>query len=394
MRHDEASTSPASRSASAGEDPPDVSAVVINYHSADLALECVRSVLAQEFAGASGRGSVEVIVVDNASPPEDRARLDELPPEVVRIDSDRNLGYGGAANAGFARARGRYLALLNPDMVILPGAFGAMLEYLREHADVGAVGPRTFMDHGQRIQHPLNRLPSLGGMLSQALGLRSNAAVRRASLASTRYSSRYWRTDEPLDIEMLSGACILIPRTTLDVVGGFDEDYPLYYEDADWCRRIGAAGLAMRYVPSARIVHYYNMSAGKDPEAARQKREASRAVYWRKAFGRLGSAVARRLDAWGERRMGRIAADPPWDFVALGAVAEPPRFELPGGWTGGIVEFAGTPFFEYAAAMLVDEPRFDFPADIFEHMPPTEVFVRVVEPRTFAIGPTWRFRRA
>lgn len=378
---------------SAKESPPDVSAVVINYHSADLALECVRSIFEQEFAGAAGKGSVETVVVDNASPPEDRSRLDELPPEVVRIDSDRNLGYGGAANAGFARARGRYLCLLNPDIVVLPGAFDTMLEHLREHADVGAVGPRTFMDLGRRIQHPLNRLPSLRGMIAQACAFRSNAAVRRASLTSTRYSCRYWRTEEPLDIEMLSGACIMIPRTTLDVVGGFDEDYPLYYEDADWCRRIGAAGFRMRYVPTSTIVHYYNMSAGKDPEAARAKREASRSVYWRKVFGRVGAALAQRLDRSGERRMARIAAAPPWDFEVLGAVSEPPRFELPAGWSGAIAEFAGTPFFEYAAAMLVDEASFDFPADIFAHMPPTEVFVRLVEPRTFEIGPAWRFRR-
>lgn len=382
---------------------PDISAVIINYNSAEFTLPCVDSLLTQEFAGESSvaDGQVEVIVVDNASGAEDRATLDRLPEQVVRIDSDRNLGYGGAANRGFDVARGRYLLLLNPDLLILPGALSAMIETLRRDRAVAAVGPRTWMDEGRRIQHPINRLPRLSQLARTALDLRSARTIRRESLRVTRYSSRFWQATEASDIEMLSGACIMVPRATLDRVGGFDEAFPLYYEDADWCRRIGAAGGRLVYVPAAEIVHYYNMSAGKDPAAARARQVASQRVYYRKHFGVIGSRAGMWLDGWTGRRLGRVAARPPWDFEQLGDLESPPAIALPAGASAGaeterefIAEFAGTPLFEYAAASFFRGSSFQFPPDLWLKMPPSEVFVRIIALPSFEVLTASRFRRA
>jgi GT2 family glycosyltransferase len=373
-----------------------VSAVIVNYESADFAIPCARSLLQQRIgrSGGASAGAVEVIVVDNASSVDDRAKLAGLPAETRLIEADRNLGYGGAANVGFAAARGDHLCLLNPDVLVLPGALDALVSRLASDPKIGAVGPRTWMDEGRNIQHPINRLPSLGRMLRGALHLRSATAIREASLEVTRHSVLYWRASEPCAIEMLSGAFLVAPRRVVERVGGFDEAFPLYYEDADWCRRIGRAGYRLEYVPAAEIVHYYNMSAGKAPEAARRKREASRRVYFRKAFGRCGAALAERLARAAERRMASVASSPPWAFRQLGALDRPPTFDLPDPESVLVAEFAGTPDFEYPAASLVHGRSFTFPEDLWWKMPPTEVFVRIVDPRTLAVGPTWRFRRA
>jgi len=375
--------------------PVDVSAVIVNYESADLAAGCARSLLAQEFEGPEGAaGTLEVLVVDNASSAADRERLGALPDGVRRIDSPENLGYAGAANLGFEHAKGRYLCLLNPDIVVLPGAIGAMAGYLARHDDVGLVGPRTWMDDGRCIQHPINRLPSLRRLARAAVATRSPRAVGRASLERTRFATRYWKTREPLDLEMISGACMMVPRAVLGRAGGFDPGFPLYYEDADWCRRIGRAGYRLVYLPHAEIVHYHNMSAGKVPEEAARKREASRQRYHRRAFGPLGGRLAERCEARVRRKTAEAGVRPPWSFVQLGALERPPTLSLPDPSVEYVAEFAGTPIFDYPAGAIVRGAAFEFPSQTWALMPPSEVFVRLVDTRTFEVGPTWRFRRA
>ncbi len=373
----------------------DVSAVIVNYESAQLAVGCARSLLEQQFEGPGGEaGTIEVLVVDNASTPEDRELLAGLPDGVRRIDSAENLGYAGAANLGFENASGRYLCLLNPDVVVLPGAIGAMVGYLARHDDAGLVGPRTWMDDGRCIQHPINRLPSLRHLVRSAVAARSPRAVGRASLERTRFATRYWKTREPLDLEMISGACMMAPRGVLDRAGAFDSEFPLYYEDADWCRRIRQAGYRLVYLPHAEIVHYHNMSAGKVPEEASRKREASRRRYHRKAFGVLGGGLADRCEARVRRKTAEAGIRPPWSFVQLGALEAPPVLSLPDPAVEYVAEFAGTPIFDYPAGTIVRGSAFEFPQQTWELMPPSEVFVRLVDTRSFEVGPTWRFRRA
>lgn len=374
--------------------PPELSVVVVNYNAAAYAIECVRSLLEQELPGEPRASRPEVIVVDSASHPEDRARLQELPEGVETVLLEENRGYAAAANAGLSRARGRFLALMNPDLVVLPGALAALVGHLERNRDVGAVGPRTYMDPTRCIQHPLNRLPRLRSLARSALGGSDRETVRRESLRSTRYSYRYWRAREPLEIEMLSGACLVFPRSVHEEVRGFDESFPLYYEDADWCRRVARRGYGLAYVPRSEIVHFYNISAGRDPEAARAKREASERLYFRRTAGRLASWLVPALEARRARRMARIAAEPPFEFANLGGVDEPPTIALTGGGGEQILEFAGTPTFDYAAATLVRGSAFTFPREVFETMPPTEVFVRSVAPRGFRVGSAWRFHRA
>ncbi len=366
-----------------------ISTVIVNYNSADFAIGCAHSLLAQD---TGPHGPLEILVVDNASHAEDRARLDGLPEGVRRIDSPDNLGYAGAANLGFEAAKGEILGLLNPDLLFMPGSVRALADAVAADPSIGAVGPRTWMDEGRTIQHPVNRLPRLVEEVRTALRFRSRDAIRRESLRSTRHSVRYWQTEAPLDIEMLSGACLFFRREVLAQAGEFDATYPLYYEDADWCRRVGAAGLRLVYDPRSEIVHFYNMSAGTVPEMAQRKREASHRLYFQKTVGSLGASVAVRLDRGNARRMARVAMDPPWEVENLGALEDPPVLEFPSD-EAYVIEFAGTPLFEYAAATCVRAARFAFPGDLWHKMPPSEVFVRLVRERDFAIVGAWRFRR-
>jgi GT2 family glycosyltransferase len=370
-----------------------LSAVVVNYNSAEFTLECVRSLLDSRITGDDGApGTLEVVVVDNDSAPADVERLAGLPPGVRLIRNRDNLGYGGAANVGFAACRGEYLALLNPDIVVHPGAMQAMADHLRRNPGVGAVGPRTWMDDGRTIQHPLNRLPRLAPLLRRAAAPWTRRIVRRESVASTRFSSRYWEAGEPAEIEMLSGACLVVRREVRDRVGGFDERFPLYFEDADWCRRIRKAGWRLVYLPGAEILHHYNMSAGRDPDAAERKRRDSEERYFRKVYGPLGSRLARLLRPRIRRRMRRLAEHPPWDVVDLGRLEAPPTLAAPGEGSTFLIEFAGTPDFEYAAATTVRGSVFRFPSDLWKKMPRGELFIRFLEPDSLRVRAVWRLR--
>ena len=106
---------------------PDVSALVVNYNSADYCLQCVDSLLAQTFEVDGRPGRLEVIVLDNDSRPEDQEKLTAVEkPGVTLIYTGENLGYGPANNRGAALAKGRWLYILNPDVKVLPGAIAAM----------------------------------------------------------------------------------------------------------------------------------------------------------------------------------------------------------------------------------------------------------------------------
>jgi len=370
-----------------------LSVIVVNYRSAEFTHPCVRSLLEQKFAADDGsEGSVEVLVVDNASGPEEVVRLRELPASVTLLLQHENLGYAGAANVGLAAGRGEYVCVMNPDIEVRPGAIAALLDTLRRDGRFGAAGPRTWMDASATVQHPLNRLPRLGADLRRALAPITRRGVLRESLAGVRYSRHYWEAREPREIEMLSGAFLVVRRRVVEEVGGLDAEFPLYFEDAEWCRRIRRAGHRLVYVPRAEIVHHYNMSAGKDPGAAARKRAESERRYFRKLYGPLGARL-HALAAPRLRRRLRLAAEaPPWETVDLGVVDDPPVLVAVEGQGDCLVEMAGTPDFAFAAGTRIEGALFRFPEEIFRKMPRGELFVRFLDAETLAIRGAWRLR--
>ncbi|GJE75239.1 glycosyltransferase [Methylorubrum suomiense] len=230
------------------EPEPDVSVVIVARDARHLlALTLYRLCGQQALAGVG----FEVILVDNASSPETRALYPRLD-GVTLIENDENTGFGPACNAGAARARGRFILFLNPDVDLMPGALAAMVAAFRDHADVGIVGARLVFP---------------GGFLQESgAGFRDDAALTHPHgrgdpdpLAPEHAVTR--------DVGYVSGAVLMIERGLFEQLGGFDPLFaPAYYEDTDLCLRCHQAGYRVLVQPRATAIHYENATSAKREE--------------------------------------------------------------------------------------------------------------------------------
>jgi len=235
--------------------PVDLSVVVVSYHCRSSLLECLRSLE----TGLSGL-STEVIVVDNGSEDGTLESLQALHPDVVVMPMRVNAGFSRAANVGFTLARGRHVLALNPDTVVLDGALEVLVGWLDDHPSAGVAAPRLLNPDGTD-QRTARALPTP----SAALFGRRSPLTRL--FPGNRWSRRYLSGAErsgsdPFTVGWVSGAAMMVPASVIARVGVFDESFFLFWEDADWCKRIGDAGFDIWCVPAARVVHNEGTTRG------------------------------------------------------------------------------------------------------------------------------------
>ena len=232
----------------AAEHPaPDVDVVIVSYHSRDLVLAAIAS------ATAESAVSVEVVVVDNDSCDGTVESVRATCPGVAVLEQGANTGFARAVNRGVAASRGRYVMLLNPDAVLAAGALEQLLAFAESRPGVGVVAPALRNADGTP-QHTARAFPrpaaALFGRRSALTRLLPGNRWSRAFLTGREHDG-----SEPFRADWVSGAAMLVPRAVIDRVGGLDEDFFLFWEDADWCRRIGDAGFQVWCVPAAVVVH-------------------------------------------------------------------------------------------------------------------------------------------
>ncbi len=226
-----------------------ISAVVVDYRAGEALARCVESLRAN--------GVTEVIVVDNAETPESRGVLAGDVATVVAAGV--NLGYGRGVNRGAALAKGEYLVVSNPDIVVHDHAVAILVEYLSAHPEVGVVAPRIERPDGS--VYPSQRVfPNVWLAGAHAL----LAPVWPDNPATRRY--RATRADGT--VEWVSGAFFVMRRADFETVGGFDERFFMFAEDMDLCWRVRERGLGIAAVNEAVVTHAEGLS----------RRHASRAM--------------------------------------------------------------------------------------------------------------------
>ena len=234
----------------AGSTPSGVSVVIVNFHSAELTVDCVASLRAD--------GAEDIVVVDNASGDGCRELVAAADPAVRFHALPSNRGYGAAANAGVPLTRGSVVVIANPDLLVRPGALAVLAAAFRADPKTGAVGPRIDRPDGTR--YPSARaFPNLVDAAGHGfVGLVT---------AANPWSRRYLRTDaeEAGPVDWVSGAFMAVRREAWDEVGGFDERFFMFMEDVDLCWRLHAAGWTVRYEPAARVMHLEGASRAVAP---------------------------------------------------------------------------------------------------------------------------------
>jgi GT2 family glycosyltransferase len=266
---------------------PDLSIAVVSWNTRDLLLPCLAAI-----GPATAPYASEVILVDNASADGTVAAVRERYPDVQVIANPDNRGFTRANNQALAVARGRFLLLLNPDTEARPGSLATLVRFLETHPEHGACGPRLLYPDG-RLQPNGRRLPTLWREFLAASGLRRlNPVAFEARLEWGRED--FSRT---VDVEEVSGACLMARREAVEQVGPLDEQLFMYYEEVDWCARMKAAGWKTAYVADAEVVHHVAQSVKQAGFAVYRAFYESQYRYHKK-HGTPAVGVAMRLLSW------------------------------------------------------------------------------------------------
>ena len=230
----------------------DLSILIVSYRNPELTRACLESVYAQV-----RDCSFEVVVVDNASPDGTPDMIAAAFPDVRLIRSERNLGFARANNVAAEAARGEYLLLLNPDTIVLEGAVDGLFRFAREQPP-GLYGGRTLRPDGELDPSSCWGAQTLWSTICFATGL--STAFRRNPILDPESMGR-WDRDSVRDVGTVTGCLLMVPRPAWQRLGGFDERFFMYGEDADLAVRARAAGLPVRITPDATIIHVVGASS-------------------------------------------------------------------------------------------------------------------------------------
>ena len=235
-----------------GATTPQVSAILVNYNAGGELTLALQSI-ADDLAGRSW----EAVVVDNASSDGSADGVAAFAPRARLLRNHENVGFARGVNQGLAATSGSAVLIMNPDCRLVRGAFEALDRELDRSDRVAVAGPRILNPDGS-VQGSARGDPDM------LTGLFGRTTLLRRALPHLAVSRRNVVSDAAgpgVEVDWVSGACLLARRSALLQVNGFDERYFLYWEDADLCRRLRGRGYRVLYVPGATAIHRVGQSS-------------------------------------------------------------------------------------------------------------------------------------
>ncbi|TAN62833.1 glycosyltransferase family 2 protein [bacterium] len=221
-----------------------VSVIIVNYNGKKFLGDCISSVK------QNARYSHEIIVVDNASTDGSAEYVENNFPGVSIVRAKKNLGFTAGNNLGAKSAKGKYLLLLNNDTRLITSLTPALREFDNDKK-LGALGCRMYFDGGGfqasfGYEHtPLRIILTWTGLYR----FTGSTLVREIDENESSYA-------KPRDVDWVTGAFLMTPKSLWDNLGGLDENYFMYVEDGDYCKRARQAGFRVAYTPNVEIIHY------------------------------------------------------------------------------------------------------------------------------------------
>ncbi len=227
---------------------PKVSVVIVNYNVKDLILTSLTTLYRFH-----QRGNIEVIVVDNQSKDGSNEAIKEQFPGVILIENNFNAGFPKANNQGFEIAKGEYIFMLNPDTEFKENSIDILSDYLDEHREIAALGPKL-LNSDQSFQNSVWRYPSVTSVFCESFYL---------SKFLDKKNYRDQDKSQKFEAESFSGAAIFFRKEVLEQVGNLDETM-FWIEDVEFCYRMHHKGLKCLYFPETAILHHIGQSAKKN----------------------------------------------------------------------------------------------------------------------------------
>jgi len=261
-----------------GEYSPVVSVVVVNFNGGDLVREAVRAVLRSTVP-------VEVLISDNGSSDKSLPALRIFArndPRLRLIENERNLGFTRAGNIALARATGDYLLLLNPDCVIEADTLERMLAAMTAHPQAGMAGCLVRDPDGSEQAGCRRAVPTPWRTLVRVFHL--DRLFSNHPRFRTFLLNREPLPTQPVFLEAVSGAFMMVRREAMEQVGLLDEHYFLHCEDLDWCMRFRQAGWRILFVPDVEVVHYKGTCSKDRPIRVLYHMHRGMVRFYRKFF--------------------------------------------------------------------------------------------------------------
>lgn len=238
------------------DEPMELSIIIVNWNSKDYLKKCIASIM-----GSKSEIKLEIVVIDGGSFDGSGEMLKECYPQVKFIQSDKNVGFAKANNIAFKASNGSHVLFLNPDTEVVVSAIDILLEQMQKLPKAGAIGCKLLNADGSVQTSCIQSFPTI---LNQLL----NSEFLRTLFPKSRLwgmASLFVASNGPAEVEVISGACIMMRRSLFEQIGQFSEDYFMYAEDLDLCYKVRQAGYKNYYVPNATVFHFGGGSTQQRP---------------------------------------------------------------------------------------------------------------------------------
>ena len=246
----------------------ELSVIIVTYNTREMTLECLR-VLMIALEGVRA----EIFVIDNASNDGTAGAIRLAFPQAHIIANERNVGFGAANNQAMKVAGGEFFLLLNSDAFPAKNAIAALIDFLKNNPQAGVAGPRLLNADGT-LQISCHSFPTPTYAWLENLWL------------SRGYTC--WPHDKELRVDFVVGACMLLRREVYEQIGGFDEEFFMYAEEADWQRRMQNERWEVVFVPNACVIHLGGASGLSEKATINRHFFDSLDTYQRKHHGIAG----------------------------------------------------------------------------------------------------------
>lgn len=231
--------------------------IIVNYKSTDYLINCLHSI----YDNVDSK-FINIYIQDNSCDNE-IDKVNTIYPDAQIIKNKRNIGFSAAVNSAINQGDSPYIILLNPDSTIKHDFLTHILNFMDENSDVGILGPKI-LNNDETIQGSARTFPTpLTGFFGRTSLLTklfpNNWITRKTILSNDKNGAK------PIEVDWVSGACMVIRRDAIQHIGLMDEQFFMYFEDVDWCKRMWANGWKVIYYPMACITHQVGGSSDKRP---------------------------------------------------------------------------------------------------------------------------------
>ena len=205
----------------------------------------------------------EIILIDNLRPYRAARLANKIYPGIRIFKNSKPKGFAHNVNLGIKHSKGRFIFLLNPDIIVLDGLFDKVVEFMDSHPDVGIAGPQLLNLDGTR-QASARKFPNLAVALFRAFGF--DKIFQNFSLNKNYEQKDLIKLGSCTPVDWVSGAAMIIRRSAIEEIGFFDsKNFYLYFEDADVCYRMWKAGWKVVYIPGIKAIHEWKRLSARNP---------------------------------------------------------------------------------------------------------------------------------